>query len=99
MCRRRAEYHFAEEGAFPGETSIVQLKAWRTHTLIGTRRGEYFARLRDRKQEATHALSTALCGVCIAKCWKIEGRQDSSVLKTQVTGAFAGIVPEAAKRS
>ena len=64
--------HFAEEGAYTGETSIGQLMAvGGTHTLIGhSERRQYFAETDEIVNKKLH---------------------------TQVTGAFAGITPEAAK--
>jgi triosephosphate isomerase (TIM) len=93
--------HFAEEGAFTGETSVGQLKAvGGTHTLIGhSERRQYFA---ETDEIVNKKLRTALRHaivpiVCIGEV--IEEREagkTEQVLKTQVTGAFAGIVPEAA---
>jgi triosephosphate isomerase len=94
--------YFAEEGAYTGETSVGQLKAvGGTHTLIGhSERRQYFA---ETDEIVNKKLLTALRHglvpiVCIGEVLRErEGGQTESVLKTQVTGAFAGISAEAAK--
>jgi triosephosphate isomerase (TIM) len=93
--------HFAEEGAFTGETSVGQLIAvGGTHTLIGhSERRQYFAEtdeMVNRKLHTAlkHGVAPVVCvGEVIAER---EAGKTASVLKTQVTGAFAGITPEAA---
>ena len=93
--------HFAPEGAFTGETSIAQLKAiGGTHTLIGhSERRQYFAEtdeIVNKKLKA--ALENGIVPVvCIGEVLEErEAGKTAEVLKTQVTGAFAGITPEAA---
>ncbi|MDR3740676.1 MAG: triose-phosphate isomerase [Terracidiphilus sp.] len=93
--------HFAPEGAFTGETSIAQLKAvGGTHTLIGhSERRQYFAEtdeIVNKKLKA--ALENGIVPVvCIGEVLaEREAGKTAEVLQTQVTGAFAGITPEAA---
>jgi triosephosphate isomerase (TIM) len=93
--------HFAEEGAYTGETSIGQLKAvGGTHTLIGhSERRQYFAETDETVNKKLHtALKHGVVPiVCIGEVLEErEAGKTASVLKTQVTGAFAGISPEAA---
>ena len=94
--------HFAEEGAYTGETSIGQLKAvGGTHTLIGhSERRQYFAETDDIVNKKLHtALKHGIVPVvCIGEVLEErEAGKTAGVLKTQVIGAFAGITPEAAK--
>ena len=94
--------HFSEEGAYTGETSILQLKAvGGTHTLIGhSERRQYFAETDEIVNKKLHtALKHGIVPVvCIGEVLgEREAGKTASVLKTQVTGAFAGITPEAAK--
>lgn len=92
--------HFAEEGAYTGETSIGQLLAvGGTHTLIGhSERRQYFAEtdeIVNKKLRAAlkHGVVPIVCiGEVLAER---EAGKTASVLKTQVTSAFAGITPEA----
>jgi triosephosphate isomerase (TIM) len=90
--------HFAEEGAYTGETSIGQLKAvGGTHTLIGhSERRQYFAETDEIVNKKLHtALKHGIVPVvCVGE--EREAGKTAGVLKTQVTGAFAGITPEAA---
>src|SRR6202453_4764040 len=93
--------HFAEEGAYTGETSILQLKAvGGTHTLIGhSERRQYFAETDEIVNKKLHtALKHNIIPiVCIGEVLaEREGGLTEQVLKTQITGAFAGITPEAA---
>ncbi|HTB97515.1 MAG TPA: triose-phosphate isomerase [Terracidiphilus sp.] len=93
--------HFAEEGAYTGETSIGQLQAvGGTHTLIGhSERRQYFAETDEIVNKKLHtALKHGIIPiVCIGEVLaEREAGQTAQVLKTQVTGAFAGITPEAA---
>jgi triosephosphate isomerase len=93
--------HFAEEGAYTGETSIGQLKAvGGTHTLIGhSERRQYFGETDDIVNKKLHtALKHGIIPiVCIGEVLaEREAGKTASVLKTQVTGAFVGITPEAA---
>ena len=93
--------HFAEEGAYTGETSVVQLLAvGATHTLIGhSERRQYFAETDEIVNKKLHtALKHNIVPiVCIGEVLaERESGQTESVLKTQVTGAFAGIAPESA---
>ncbi|HVN92477.1 MAG TPA: triose-phosphate isomerase [Terracidiphilus sp.] len=94
--------HFAEEGAYTGETSVGQLKAvGGTHTLIGhSERRQYFAETDAIVNKKLHtALKHGVVPiVCIGEVLEErEAGKTASVLKTQVTGAFAGITPESAK--
>ena len=93
--------HFAEEGAYTGETSIGQLKAvGGTHTLIGhSERRQYFAETDEIVNKKLHtALKHGVVPiVCVGEVLEErESGKTASVLTTQVTGAFAGITPEAA---
>jgi triosephosphate isomerase (TIM) len=93
--------HFAEEGAYTGETSIGQLKAvGGTHTLIGhSERRQYFAETDEIVNKKLHAAlkRDIVPVVCIGEVLEErEAGKTASVLKTQVTGAFAGITPEVA---
>jgi triosephosphate isomerase (TIM) len=92
--------HFAEEGAYTGETSILQLKAvGGTHTLIGhSERRQYFAETDEIVNKKLHtALKHGVLPiVCIGEVLEErESGKTASVLKTQINGAFAGIAPEA----
>ncbi|MFP5277766.1 MAG: triose-phosphate isomerase [Acidobacteriota bacterium] len=94
--------HFAEEGAYTGETSVGQLKAvGGTHTLIGhSERRQYFAETDEIVNKKLHtALKHGLVPVvCIGEVLEErEAGKTGQVLKTQVTGAFAGITAEMAK--
>jgi triosephosphate isomerase (TIM) len=93
--------HFAEEGAFTGETSVIQLLAvGGTHTLIGhSERRQYFAETDEIVNKKLHtALKHSVIPiVCIGEVLaERESGTTASVLKTQITGAFAGITPEIA---
>jgi len=88
--------YFAEEGAFTGETSILQLKAvGGTHTLIGhSERRQYFGETDEIVNKKLHtALKHGIAPVvCIGEVLaEREAGRTEQVLKTQVTGAFAGI--------
>ena len=93
--------HFAEEGAYTGETSVLQLKAvGGTHTLIGhSERRQYFA---ETDEIVNKKLQTALKHgivpvVCVGEVLEErEAGKTATALKTQVKGAFAGISAEAA---
>jgi len=93
--------HFAEEGAYTGETSIGQLMAiGGTHTLIGhSERRQYFAETDEIVNKKLHtALKHGIIPVvCIGEVLaEREAGKTADVLKTQVTGAFVGITAEAA---
>src|SRR5580704_1300500 len=93
--------HFAEEGAYTGETSIGQLKAvGGTHTLIGhSERRQYFAETDEIVNKKLHtALKHGIVPiVCIGEVLaERESGKTGSVLKSQVEGAFAGVTSEAA---
>ena len=93
--------HFAEEGAYTGETSIGQLIAvGGTHTLIGhSERRQYFAETDEIVNKKLHtALKHGIVPiVCVGEVLaEREAGKTEQVLKTQITGAFAGITPEAA---
>jgi triosephosphate isomerase (TIM) len=93
--------HFAEEGAYTGETSVGQLMAvGGTHTLIGhSERRQYFAETDAIVNKKLHtALKHGVVPiVCVGEV--LEEREAGKtwhVCKTQVASAFAGITPEAA---
>ena len=93
--------HFAEEGAYTGETSVGQLLAiGATHTLIGhSERRQYFAETDEIVNKKLHtALKHNIIPiVCIGEVLaERESGQTESVLKTQITGAFAGITADVA---
>ena len=93
--------HFAEEGAYTGETSAAMLKAvGATHTLIGhSERRQYFAETDEVVNKKLHtALKHGIVPVvCIGEVLaEREAGQTADVLKTQIAGALAGITPEAA---
>jgi triosephosphate isomerase (TIM) len=88
--------HFAEEGAYTGETSVGQLQAvGGTHTLIGhSERRQYFSETDEIVNKKLHtALKHGIVPVvCIGEVLEErESGKTASVLKTQVNGAFAGI--------
>ncbi|MGA8742715.1 MAG: triose-phosphate isomerase [Terracidiphilus sp.] len=88
--------HFAEEGAYTGETSVRQLMAvGATHTLIGhSERRQYFAETDEIVNKKLHtALKRGIVPiVCVGEVLaEREAGKTESVLRTQVTGAFAGI--------
>jgi len=93
--------HFAEEGAYTGETSVLQLKAvGGTHTLIGhSERRQYFAETDEIVNKKLHtALKHGIVPVvCVGEVLEErEAGRTATVLKTQVQGAFTGITAEAA---
>ena len=93
--------HFAEEGAYTGETSIGQLKAvGGTQALIGhSERRQYFAETDEIVNKKLHAaLKAGLVPlVCVGEVLaEREAGKTASVLQTQVAGALAGITAEAA---
>ena len=93
--------HFAEEGAYTGETSVGQLIAvGGTHTLIGhSERRQYFAETDAIVNKKLHTAlkHRILPVVCIGEVLEErEAGKTEAVLKTQVTGAFEGITPEMA---
>src|ERR1700678_2556327 len=93
--------HFAEEGAYTGETSIGQLMAvGGTQTLIGhSERRQYFAETDEIVNKKLHtALKHGVIPiVCVGEVLaEREAGETEQVLKTQITGAFAGITTEAA---
>ncbi|HWE84660.1 MAG TPA: triose-phosphate isomerase [Terracidiphilus sp.] len=88
--------HFAEEGAYTGETSVLQLAAvGGTHTLIGhSERRQYFGETDAIVNQKLHtAIKHGIVPVvCIGEVLaEREAGLTEQVLKTQVTGAFAGI--------
>jgi len=94
--------HFAEEGAYTGETSVGQLIAvGGTHALIGhSERRQYFAETDAIVNKKLHtALKHAILPVvCIGEVLEErEAGKTEEVLMAQVTGGFAGITPEMAK--
>jgi triosephosphate isomerase (TIM) len=93
--------HFAEEGAYTGETSVGQLKAvGGTHTLIGhSERRQYFAETDEIVNKKLHtALKHGVVPiVCVGEMLdERELGKTEHVCRRQVSGAFAGIEPEAA---
>jgi triosephosphate isomerase len=94
--------HFAEEGAFTGETSLNQLKAvGGTHTLIGhSERRQYFAETDEIVNKKLHAaLKHGIVPiVCVGEVLaEREAGKTADVLKKQIAGAFVGITAETAK--
>jgi triosephosphate isomerase len=93
--------HFAEEGAYTGETSAAMLKAvGATHTLIGhSERRQYFNETDEVVNKKLHtALKHGIVPVvCIGEVLaEREAGLTAEVLKTQITGALVGITAEAA---
>jgi triosephosphate isomerase (TIM) len=93
--------YFAEEGAFTGETSVLQLKAaGGTHTLIGhSERRQYFGETDEIVNKKLHtALKHGIVPiVCIGEVLEErEAGKTAEVLKRQVTGAFAGVTADSA---
>ena len=89
--------HFAAEGAYTGETSIGQLQAvGGTATLIGhSERRQYFAETDEIVNKKLKAALAAglLPVVCIGEVLEErESGKTADVLKTQIAGAFAGII-------
>jgi triosephosphate isomerase (TIM) len=94
--------HFAEEGAYTGETSADMLIAvGGTHTLIGhSERRQYFNETDEIVNKKLHtALKHGLVPVvCIGEVLaEREGGKTEEVLRTQTIGALAGITAETAK--
>jgi triosephosphate isomerase len=94
--------HFAEEGAYTGETSLNQLQAvGGTHTLIGhSERRQYFAETDEIVNKKLHAAlkHCVVPVVCVGEVLaEREAGKTADVLKTQITGALAGITAAAAK--
>ena len=94
--------HFAEEGAYTGETSIAQLKAvGGTCTLIGhSERRQYFAETDEIVNKKLHAaLKHGIVPVvCVGEVLEErESGKTASVLQKQVAGALAGITADVAK--
>ena len=94
--------HFAEEGAYTGETSAAMLKAvGATHTLIGhSERRQYFAETDEIVNKKLHtALKHGIVPVvCIGEVLaEREAGHTAQVCKKQITGALAGITAEAAE--
>jgi triosephosphate isomerase len=93
--------HFAEEGAYTGETSVGQLLAvGATHTLIGhSERRQYFSETDEIVNKKLHtALKHKVIPiVCVGEVLaEREAGETASVLTKQITGAFAGITAKAA---
>ena len=93
--------HFAEEGAYTGETSVGQLKAvGGTHTLIGhSERRQYFGETDEIVNKKLHtALRHGIVPlVCLGEVLaEREAGKTETVLRTQVAGALAGVDPAAA---
>jgi triosephosphate isomerase (TIM) len=93
--------HFAEEGAYTGETSAAMLKAvGATHTLIGhSERRQYFAETDEIVNKKLHtALKHGIVPiVCVGEhLHDREAGHTTEVICTQLRGAFAGITAAAA---
>jgi len=93
--------HFAEEGAYTGETSAAMLKAvGATHTLIGhSERRQYFNETDEVVNKKLHtALKHSIIPiVCVGEhLHERETGQTTAVLCTQLKGALTGITAEAA---
>jgi triosephosphate isomerase (TIM) len=93
--------HFAEEGAYTGETSAAMLKAvGATHTLIGhSERRQYFNETDEVVNKKLHtALKHGIIPVvCIGeRMHEREAGHTGSVLLTQLKGALAGVSAEEA---
>jgi triosephosphate isomerase (TIM) len=93
--------HFAEEGAYTGETSATMLKAvGATHTLIGhCERRQYFNETDDIVNKKLHtALKHGIVPVvCVGEVLaEREAGHTATVLLTQLKGALAGISATAA---
>jgi triosephosphate isomerase len=93
--------HFAEEGAYTGETSAAMLKAvGATHTLIGhSERRQYFNETDEIVNKKLHtALKHGIIPiVCIGEVLAERDCGDTAgVLCNQLRAAFAGITAEAA---
>jgi triosephosphate isomerase len=94
--------HFAEEGAYTGETSAAMLKAvGATHVLIGhSERRQYFNETNDIVNRKLHtALKHGIVPVvCVGEILDEREAGDTEVvLKTQISEALEGVSPEAAK--
>ncbi|HVJ07490.1 MAG TPA: triose-phosphate isomerase [Acidisarcina sp.] len=94
--------HFAEEGAYTGETSAnMVIAVGGTHTLIGhSERRQYFAETDQIVNQKLHtALKHSLVPVvCIGEVLaEREAGKTEEVLRTQTVGALAGITPEMAR--
>ena len=88
--------HFAEEGAYTGETSASMLKALgATHTLIGhSERRQYFNETDEIVNKKLHtALKHGIIPiVCIGEVLdEREANQTAEVLKFQITATLTGI--------
>ena len=93
--------HFAEEGAYTGETSVGQLLAvGATHTLIGhSERRLYFAETDEIVNKKLHtALKHGVTPVvCLGEVLaERECGQTEQVCRTQIAAALKGVAPEAA---
>jgi triosephosphate isomerase len=93
--------HFADEGAYTGETSAAMLKATgATHTLIGhSERRQYFNETDDVVNKKLHtALKHGIVPiVCVGEVLaEREAGLTTQVCKSQVAGALAGITAKAA---
>ena len=94
--------HFAEDGAYTGETSAAMLKAvGATHTLIGhSERRQYFC---ETDEVVNQKLKTALKHklipiVCIGEVLaEREAGETEAVLVRQITRGFDGITPDQAE--
>lgn len=93
--------HFADEGAYTGETSPVMLKAiGATHVILGhSERRQYFAETDALINKKLHtALQHGLIPiVCVGEVLaERESDKTAEVLVRQTRGVLAGITPDAA---
>jgi triosephosphate isomerase (TIM) len=94
--------HFAEEGAYTGETSVLQLLAvGGTHTLIGhSERRQYFAETDEIVNKKLHTAlkHSTIPIVCVGEVLEErEAGRTEHVCRGQVAAALVGITPQAAK--
>ncbi|HEY9125735.1 MAG TPA: triose-phosphate isomerase [Acidobacteriaceae bacterium] len=94
--------HFAEEGAYTGETSAAMLQAvGATHVLIGhSERRQYFHETNDIVNRKLHtALKHGIVPVvCVGEILEEREAGDTeAVLKMQIKDALEGVSPETAK--
>jgi triosephosphate isomerase (TIM) len=94
--------HYAEEGAFTGETSPLMLKAiGTTHVIIGhSERRQYFGETDEMVNQKLHAAikHNLTPIVCIGEhLEEREAGKTDEVLLRQAEKAFKGVVPETAE--
>ena len=94
--------HFAEEGAFTGETSPLMLKAiGTTHVIVGhSERRQYFNETDEIVNQKLHsAIKHGLTPIlCIGEILEErEAGKTEEVLRRQAEKAFKGVIPETAE--